>query len=351
MPPSPQSPTASVVTQWAGNASPLVMDSVWSEGTPSVERDGVFLLNLTGFTAAFVDRPLIKPPLSSYAPTLRPLPGGAAVQFASVYTSGAVDGPKTRTPDGPWAWDLASQELSRLPFPKRPIHIGPMISPPNPLTMRDGRLRFGVISEVFTAPNPIAEYTMGFADAVTGEVTASVPLHDTYRVETGSIVAMSSAPHGEYAATTRFWQGRGGLEQAILIINPSDGSIAQEILNARLVGHNGWSPSGRQVMILEDHTELWAVHDLHTQKRRHIQLNRANAADFGDPEQYPFLIGWIDEETVLISTRKRSHLHMQTLDLASGHRQPVLVIKDKRVAHSWVHGVPDTMHLWEPLLP
>lgn len=344
-------PQVSVVADWTGDTSPLVMDSVWSEGAPRVERDGVFLLNLGDLTAAFADRPLSKPPRASFAPAIRPMPGGQAVQFCSVYSDGPFGEPKTRTVDGPWAWSLSSRTLDRVPFPIRTGHVGPMIAPPNPLTMRDGRLRFGVISEEFQPPNPRAEYTMGFADAVTGDVTASVLAHDTYRVEVGSIVAMSSAPHGEYAATTKYMRSRG-LDQAILIVNPGDGSIAQEIPNARLVGHNGWSPSGRFVMVLEDRTDIWAVHDLHTQRRRHIQLNRANAADYGDPDQLPYLIGWIDEDTVLISTRRgKLHLHIQTLDLATGHRQPVLTIKDRRVAHAAIHGVPDTMHLWEPLLP
>ncbi|MFV0458886.1 MAG: hypothetical protein ACK5MT_09000 [Actinomycetales bacterium] len=143
---------------------------------------------------------------------------------------------------------------------------------------------------------------------------------------------------------------------AIHLLDSRDLSVVDVLPDADIAGSNGWSPTGRYLMI-HNHGEAFvetygdlSFYDLHTHTRHRIDLTRANARAFG-PRQQPAMLAWLDDTTIIISTLKGHTLIAQTLDLPTGHREPLLSITDPRLTRATlVLGVPDTTHIWEQLL-
>lgn len=281
-------------------------------------------------------------------------PGGELLTVTQVcYTREPdVGDPGVSEQDGPWLWRPVTGELTRLPFPGSTI--------PSQVAVRGQARRFGVVDYHVVDGRP--KNSVGFVDDVTGQVT---PCGDGFEVSPVPWPAgwAASTPDGRFMTVTKSnWElGRSTYGDSVLLLDTTDGSPGLEIATAHMVGTNPWSPDGRYVMIYDlshpaGEIDLdWWVYDTHTQTRRHLEMARANAKDFGPVRRRTNLLAWLDDDTVVAATTKgRQSTILQTLDLETGHRTHLLTITSPEMAEAignvGVAGIPGTRHLWDPLL-
>lgn len=279
---------------------------------------------------------------------VRALPGGRAVQFAqSVIWTEPGSGGRPRVPlsgvvDGPWVRDLSTGDFTLAPYPRN----GSPELLPNPLTLRDGRTRIG-IDPFYSDPSAVEDRLVRIGPA--GDLGPWVT-----ELPGIALRPLASGPGGEVVAVPYSGPLDGDWFEDIAVVEAATGRVRSVVPRARAATLNPWSPSGR-LMLVDDTTDnrphAWTVVDVVSGDRRAVDLTRANASEFGNVKQQPDFVGWLGEDRAVIATRKGSAtLIFQTLDLESGHRRPLLVIRDKVAVATHFHPVPDTMDLWEPLV-